>query len=84
MKDGAGDDTAHALGIQKWSGAFELRRAAGGARFVLDFYRDGKCVETCTVRALISNRASSQGEFAIQVIDLDYLPLSGARPATGD
>jgi len=78
VKDAAVDDTADALGIRKWSGAFELRRDARGARLVLDFYVDGKCVETCTVRPLISN-ASSRGEFAIQVVDLDYLPLRGGK-----
>jgi hypothetical protein len=79
MKDDAVDDIADALGIKKRSGAFELRREARGARLVLDFYQGGKCVQTCSTNAG-SLKATSQGEFSIQIVDLDYLPLGGAKP----
>ncbi len=79
MKEAAIDDTAELLGIKTWSGAFELRREARYARLVLDFYRDGQRVETFSTSAGIL-KATSRGEFAIQVVDLDYLPLGGGKP----
>lgn len=78
MKDAAIDDTAEILGIRTWSGTFELRREVGGPLLVLDFYREGKHVETHRAFGMLN--LATRGDFAIQVVDLDYLPLGDAKP----
>jgi hypothetical protein len=80
MKDVELDDTAEALGIKKWAGTFELRQGARKGGLALDFYQDGKRVQSETCRQIVEGKATSQGRFAVQAVDLDYLPLGNAKP----
>lgn len=78
MKEAPIDDTAETLGIRKWSGTFELQRPTAGGEFLIDFYRGGRLVETFKGFGWVN--PIDRGEFAIQVVDLDQLPLGDRKP----
>jgi hypothetical protein len=72
-------DLAHPLNIQQIMGTYELSKSVTDVRLELLFYQRGELVETVESLALSTTLATDKGTFALQFVDLDYLPLGRAE-----
>jgi hypothetical protein len=77
------DDLGELLHVVTRAGTFELRDKIRAARLVVEFYKDGVKLDGFNDRAGIGvdvQEAVDRGQFAVHLIDLDYLPLAGGKP----
>jgi hypothetical protein len=70
-KLGSLEDTLH---IRKCSGSYELNAPARRISLAIDLYREGKKIDSHSF-AVGDQEGAVSGEFSVQVIDLDFLPL---------
>jgi hypothetical protein len=67
-----------ALHIRKCSGSYELKTKARSVKLVIDLYREGKKVDSHAF-SVGDHRGAESGEFSVQVIDLDFIPLGDGK-----
>lgn len=76
-------DLSHVLKIREVSGEYRLTQKATEVRLRLDFYKKGEKLEDWTRkfgRATTPELAADSGQVAVQIVNLDYLPLGEAKP----
>lgn len=75
------DDLAGVLHVEKYTGRVELTSGFRGCKLVLAAYKDGKPVELPDAETDLMADAETNCtlRYGVQVVDLDYLPLGGAK-----
>jgi len=76
-------DLAQALRIHKAVGGYELAAPPSRVRLRFDFYHQAGKVRSVAQPIWIQSTAdapATSGRYAVHVIDLDFLPLGGAKP----
>lgn len=65
------------LGIRSFSGSFQLEKPAISIGLRVDFYRNGQKLPLKTKQPGVGGRARQFGQFDVEIVDLDRLPLGG-------
>src|SRR3954469_2236030 len=75
------NDLAPVLHIDQYQGRVELTSGFRGCKLVLSAYKDGKPADLPDAESDLGAEAetSSTLRYGVQVVDLDYLPLGGAK-----
>jgi len=73
-------DISHALNIKKVVGAYHLSAPVAEVRLKFLFYHNGDLDNSRTISHGLRAGATDSGKFALQIVDLDYLPLRDAEP----
>ncbi len=75
------DDLAGILHVEKYQGRVELTGGFRNCKLVLAAYKDGKPVTLPDAEADFGAQAETNCtlRYGVQVVDLDYLPLGGAK-----
>jgi len=75
------DDLAGVLHVEKYRGRVELTSGFRSCKLVLAAYKDGKPVTLPDAEADFGAQAETSCtlRYGVQVVDLDYLPLGGAK-----